>query len=197
MSGGETDPRWSGDLPARAAARPAARSSRDPQKQIPIIYAYLPLGGAAMSEKVYRAIAEPDATFFHGYTYNGHPVSCAAALKDLEILLGEGLVENAARSGEHLQRRAQELLDLPRVGNVRGVGLMAAVELVADKKARAPFDQPLHGLERVQDGAGDYGPYCHSQGESIAPAPPLITTESQVNDVLYILRAAILAAVGG
>jgi hypothetical protein len=81
---------------------------RDPQKQIPIIC---------------RTIDEPDVTFFHGFTYNGHPVSCAAALKNLEILLGVGLVENAARSDEHPQRRVQELPDLSRVGNVRAVGL--------------------------------------------------------------------------
>jgi adenosylmethionine-8-amino-7-oxononanoate aminotransferase len=154
---------------------------------------YLPLGGVAMSETLYRTIAEPDATFFHGYTYNGHPVTCAAALKNLEILLGEGLVENAARSGEHLQRRVQELLDLPGVGNVRGLGLMAAVELVGDKKTRAPFDPALHVPERVRDGARDRGLYCRSLGESIALAPPLITTTSQIDDIVDILRAAILA----
>jgi 4-aminobutyrate--pyruvate transaminase len=146
-----------------------------------------------MSETLYRTIAEPDATFFHGYTYNGHPVTCAAALKNLEILLGEGLVENAARSGEHLQRRVQELLDLPGVGNVRGLGLMAAVELVGDKKTRAPFDPALHVPERVRDGARDRGLYCRSLGESIALAPPLITTTSQIDDIVDILRAAILA----
>jgi 4-aminobutyrate--pyruvate transaminase len=150
-----------------------------------------------MSEKIYRAIAEPDATFSHGDTYNRHPVSYAAALKNLEIHLGVGLAEDAARSDEHLQRRVQELPDLPRVGNVRGVGLKAAEEQVADKKKHAPFDPALHVPERVRDEAGDRGLYCRSPGGSMALAQPLIAIESQIDDIVDTLPAAILAVVGG
>jgi putrescine---pyruvate transaminase len=74
-----------------------------------------------MPERIYRAIAEPDATFSHGDTYSGHPVSCATALKTVGILFGVGLVEHAARSDEHLRRRVHVLLGLPGVGNVRGL----------------------------------------------------------------------------
>ena len=109
----------------RRAFPPRVRRGRRPDRRATpkskSLSSYLPLGGVAMSEKVDPAIAERDVSLFRGYTRNRHPVSCAAALKSLEILLGEGLAENAARSGEHLQRRVRELLDLLGVGNVRGL----------------------------------------------------------------------------
>jgi len=150
-----------------------------------------------MSERICRAIAEPNATFSRGDTYNGHPASHAAALRNLEILLGVELAEDAARSDEHLQRRAQELSHLPHMGNVRGVGLKPREDLAADEKTRAPFALAPHVPEQARDEADDRGLSCRSLRESIALAPPLIATESQIDDILDTLPAAILAVVGG
>ena len=109
--------RWAFPPRGRRGRQPDRRAT--PKNKFPS--SCLPLGAVAMSEKVDPAIAERDVTLFRGYTRNRHPVSCAAALKSLEILLGEGLAENAARSGHHLQRRVREFLDLLGVGNVRGL----------------------------------------------------------------------------
>jgi len=133
--------------------------------------------------------------FMHGFTYSGHPVSCAASLCNLGILERENLIGNAARTGEYFQARLRELAQLPIVGEVRGKGLMAAIELVSDKATRAPFSPLGSVATNVAALAYESGLICRAVRDLLALAPPLIITTQQVDDMVGILRQALEGAI--
>ena len=135
-------------------------------------------------------------TLLHGFTYNGHPAACAAALKNLEILVQERLVENAAAMGAYLREQLAELAERPYVGEVRSLGLLAAVELVADRASRRPFEPSQKVGERVRDAARGHGLICRAIGDSIALAPPLVITRSEMDQVVSALDHALRAVLG-
>src|SRR5437763_5935256 len=110
---------------------------------------YLPLSGVMLTRRVHDVLRSVKGMFAHGFTYSGHPTACAVALRNLQILEEEGLVERAAERGAYLQARLQELRRLDIVGDVRGLGLVAGVELVADKPTKRSFDASAGAARRV------------------------------------------------
>jgi adenosylmethionine-8-amino-7-oxononanoate aminotransferase len=158
---------------------------------------YLPLGGIMVSEPIRQAILSvpPEKRWMHAFTYSGHPTCCAVALKNLEIIDREGLVERAARMGERLLKGLQTLSSLPAVGDVRGLGLMCAVELVADKASKAPLPTERKVGEKVRRAADQRGLFTRIRGDAILLAPPLVVTEAQVDRIVQILGEAIPAGV--
>ena len=102
---------------------------------------YVPLGGIGVSDTIKQAMdsTPPDQRWMHAYTYSGHPTCCAVALANLTILEGEGLVQRAAEMGNRLLEGLHTLDNLPGVGDVRGLGMMAAVEVVEDKATKQEF----------------------------------------------------------
>jgi adenosylmethionine-8-amino-7-oxononanoate aminotransferase len=164
--------------------------------------AYLPLGGAMVSRDIHQSILEAPAAerFMHAATYSGHPTCCAVGLANLDIFERERLVERAAAVGPRLQAGLQTLRDLPMVGDVRGIGLIAGIELVKDKATKEPAlgvagkvlgEARKRGLiTRPRTGqSGDY-----PVGDTICLAPPLVISEAQVDRIVQILREAIPAA---
>jgi len=149
--------------------------------------AYMPLSAAVITEDMYQAMVEPSAqvgVFGHGYTYSGHPVACAVASKVIDIYQREKLFEHAATVGAYLQQRLQEFADHPMVGEVRGMGLIAGVELVANKASRQPFDGNAVG-GFCQKRCEEHGLIVRAMGgNSIALCPPLIITEAQVDELI-------------
>lgn len=156
--------------------------------------AYLPLSAAVIRGDMHEAMIEPASKvgiFGHGYTYSGHPVPAALALKTLEIYQRDRIFERAARTGEYLQQRLRTLADHPLVGEVRGVGLIAAVELVADKTTRRAFEGGKVGAH-AQMRAQENGLIIRAvAGSSLAVCPPLIITEAQVDELVSKLTRAI------
>lgn len=147
--------------------------------------AYYPISAAVIRGDIYDAMVEPSAEvgiFGHGYTYSGHPVACAAALKTLEIYERENLYAHAAEMGVYLQARLQALSDHEHVGEVRGAGLIAAVELVDDKGARtAAVDR----AKRVTQQCQENGLVVRNvAGCAIAVCPPLIISRAQVDEIV-------------
>ncbi|NYT77641.1 aspartate aminotransferase family protein [Alcaligenaceae bacterium] len=152
-----------------------------------ITSSYLPLAAVLLSEPVQSVIARYSGelgTFGHGYTTSGHPVATAVALENIRIIEENGLVENAARVGEVLQSSLRALSDHPLVGEVRGTGLIAAVELVADKATRKQFDPAGKAGALLVERAHEHGLIVRGIQDSIAFCPPLIITEEQVRDMV-------------
>ena len=150
--------------------------------------AYVPMSAAIISEKVWEVLRDgsPETgPFAHGYTYAGHPLAAAAGLKTIEIMLREKLVDNAQKVGNYLQTRLKEtFLDNPLVGEVRGVGMMAGVELVADKAKKIPFDPSAKIGPRITQLLLEEGVIHRAILNAYAYAPPLVMTESDVDEMI-------------
>lgn len=156
--------------------------------------AYMPLSAALVSADIYEALVEPSTqvgVFGHGYTYSGHPVACAVASKVLDIYARDNLFEHAATVGAYMQKRLREFEDHPLVGEVRGMGLIAALELVANKETREPFEgNGVGGF--CQAACEKHGMIVRAMGgNSLALCPPLIITESQVDELVEKIRLAL------
>jgi 4-aminobutyrate---pyruvate transaminase len=140
-----------------------------------------------ISQEIYEGIADNSeriGTFGHGFTASGHPVPAAVALENLDIIEEQNLVENARRVGEVMQSELRALADHPLVGEVRGVGLIAGVELVADKATKAKFSPVGKVGAQVFSRAHENGLIIRAIGDTIAFCPPLIITEEQVRDMV-------------
>jgi 4-aminobutyrate--pyruvate transaminase len=155
---------------------------------------YLPISALMIDESVYRPIAEESGrigTLGHGFTAGGHPVAAAVALENLAIIEERGLVANAAKVGARLQSRLRALESHPLVGEVRGVALIAAVELVTDKAAKTALD-PAGKLGALVAGImQEKGVISRAMGDAIAFCPPLIITEAQVDELVDLFRASL------
>jgi adenosylmethionine-8-amino-7-oxononanoate aminotransferase len=155
---------------------------------------YVPLGASVITEEIYRDLvdkAPPGAPFPHGFTYNGHPVACVAALKNLDIMEQEQMIEQAAEVGAYFQDRLRGFLDHPLVGDVRGIGLIAGVELVRDRATRERFEPLGTAGALVTRLAFERGLICRAILDTVAFAPPLCITKGQADDVLRIFAAAL------
>jgi adenosylmethionine-8-amino-7-oxononanoate aminotransferase len=154
---------------------------------------YLPLGAVLTTREVGETLRTAESGFMHGYTYCGHPVACAVALENLDIIERENLGENATVVGARLLAGLRSLLDLPIVGDVRGAGLLASVELVADKQTRSPLEVRRQEIaDRVRD---EEGVIVRSIYQNVIIAPCLVLTEEQADRIVEALRR-VLATTG-
>jgi len=155
---------------------------------------YAPISAAIVSDRiweVFRDASPKSGPFGHGFTYSAHPVCAAAALANLDIVEREGLVGNAARVGAYFQQRLRAAFAKhPLVGEVRGMGLIAGIELVADKWTKKPFDLALGRARQLSACAMDEGLICRPIYNTIAFAPPLIVTESDIDEIVARLARA-------
>ncbi len=159
-----------------------------------ITSSYQPLAAVMISDEVFKVIAENSGkigTFGHGYTASGHPVATAVGLENLKIIEERGLVENAAKVGAVLQKRLRALADHPLVGEVRGVGLIAAVELVANKETKEKFPEPGKVGGYFFARAHHHGLIVRNILDSLAFCPPLIITEEQVHEMVTAFEATL------
>src|SRR6266851_1132448 len=159
--------------------------------------AYLPLGGIMLSHQIQNAINEAPAElkFMHAATYSGHAVCCAVGLANLGIIEREGLVERAAQIGPwFIQQLRQQLEPLARVGQVRGLGMMAAVELVDPNASGSAFYDNAVGMAgKVVARSTEKGILARRLNNTICMAPPLISTEAQLNRLVEVLAESIQA----
>ncbi len=155
---------------------------------------YMPLGAVFISDRLVKMLAAPEAEigmFANGFTYSGHPVAAAAALKNIEIIEREGLLEHVRDVGPYFQERLRELEEIPMVGEVRGQGLMACVECVSDRVSKEPMKLDYEIGRRIDA-------HCQENGLLVRPlinmcvmSPPLIITRAQIDEMVDILRAGI------
>jgi adenosylmethionine-8-amino-7-oxononanoate aminotransferase len=156
---------------------------------------YVPLGGIGISDAIREVIngVPPGKRWMHAFTYSGHPTCCAVALRNLEIIESERLVERAAVAGARLLEKLRGLESLDGVGHVRGLGLMAAVEVVADKATKQLFP-PTAGLtQKLTDALLDRGLYTRVALDCICLAPPLVTSDAIIDRIVDTVRETIPA----
>jgi 4-aminobutyrate--pyruvate transaminase len=145
---------------------------------------YIPIGAVMISEAIYGALvkqSEKIGVFSHGFTYSGHPTSSAVALETLRIYEADDILSHVRRVAPRLQAGLQRFADHPLVGEVRGVGLVGAIELVADKSTKASFDPAQTVGAYLVKRAHHHGLILRALGDSIAFCPPLIITESEID----------------
>ena len=151
---------------------------------------YLPISALLMNNKVFEPIADESnriGTLGHGFTAGGHPVAAAVALETIKIIEERGLVAHAAEMGQRLQSGLRAFKDHPLIGEVRGVGLIAAIELVTDKTTKKALD-PAGKLGMLVNGLMQKnGVITRAMGDALAFCPPLITTAAEIDLILAAL----------
>ena len=153
---------------------------------------YIPLGAMIFSDRIWDAMAADGGRWFtSGYTYAGHPVACAAGLKNIEIMAREDLLGNASRVGGYFEDRLQGLRDLPMVGDVRAKKLMLCVENVADKGTKALLPDGVNESKRISDTCEAMGLLVRPIGHLNVMSPPLTITTQDVDFVVETLEKAI------
>jgi putrescine---pyruvate transaminase len=156
---------------------------------------YVPLGGIGVSDSIREIMnsVPPAKRWMHAYTYSGHPTCCAVAVRNLQILREERLIERAATLGAHLAARLQPLARMDHVGHIRAQGLIAAVEVVADKTTKAQFPPDASTSQRLYDALLERGLYTRVLFDCICLAPPLVVSEEELDRMVAIIAEAIPA----
>ncbi len=156
---------------------------------------YIPLGATLFSDDIFNVISEPGegACFGHGFTYSGHPVSCAVALKNIEIMEREDICGHVREMGAYFEQQLQTLTDLPYVGEVRGCRFMMCVEYVADKQTKELLPDEVNISKRISDACEERGLIVRPIGHLNILSPPLILTREEIDTLVSVLRESVLA----
>jgi putrescine aminotransferase len=148
---------------------------------------YIPMGGLIVSDKVFEVLRQ-GGDFNHGFTYSGHPVAAAVALENIRILRDERIIERVREeTAPYLQKRLRELLDHPLVGEVRGVGMLGAIELVKDKQTRARYTGKGVGMI-CRGHCFNNGLVMRAVGDTMIIAPPLVITKAEIDELVSKAR---------
>jgi len=162
---------------------------------------YAALGAVVATDKVMEAFMGQTSMFSHGITFGGHPVMCAIALKNIEIMKRERILEHVRENEETFRSTLAELLDLPIVGDLRGTGFFWAIELVKDKDTRETFsDEECEKLLRgyLSDALWDAGMICRADDRGdpvIQISPPLVAGQAEFDEITGILGEVLTGAV--
>ena len=158
---------------------------------------YVPLGGIGLSNTIRDVINSVPTSkrWMHAFTYSGHPTCCAVALENIRILRDEDLVARAAELGRRLAARLAGLSGLDGVGHVRSLGLIGAVEVVADKETRALHPPEAQMTQRLTDELLARGLYTRVALDCICIAPPLVITEADLDRLVDIIGETVSAVV--
>jgi putrescine---pyruvate transaminase len=150
---------------------------------------YIPLGGVMVGDRVARTLIDHGGEFNHGYTYSGHPVACAVALANLRLIQRERLVERVHDdTGPYLSECFAALAEHPLVGETQSCGLMASLQLVADKANSRSFD-PEAGVGMLcRDHCFETGVVMRAVGDRMIIAPPLVITRAQIDEMIELIR---------
>ena len=157
---------------------------------------YVPLGVTLISDEIYEVIRvakTPGAAFSHGFTYSGHALCCAAALKNIEIIEREALCEHVQKLGPYFEQKLATLSDLPLVGDVRGCNFMLCIENVADKRSKELLPEEVEIGNRIAGHAERRGLMVRPIGHLNVLSPPLILTREQIDTIVAVLRESIKA----
>jgi len=149
---------------------------------------YVPIGATIAKNEVYEQfLGDDSATFSHGITFGGHPVACAAALANVEIILREKLAERAAEMGRYLMDGLKQLEKHPIVGEIRGLGMLIGIELVADRQTKRQFPPSARVGQQISAVAWEMGLMVRNNWDIMQLSPPLVLTKEEADRVVDIL----------
>ncbi len=155
---------------------------------------YFPMGavilGPDLTDRLQTA-SDAIEEFPHGFTASGHPVGCAVALKAIDVIMNEGLIDNVRALTPKFEAGLAYLADTPNIGEARGKGLMGAVEAVRDKATKTPFEGHLSVSERIANTCTDHGLICRPLGQAVVLCPAFIMTEAQMDEMFNKLETAL------
>jgi adenosylmethionine-8-amino-7-oxononanoate aminotransferase len=159
---------------------------------------YMPLGALIARDDIVEAVLDR-GSYPHGFTYAGNPLACAAGLAVIDEIERQGMMANALTMGDLLRRRLEALMQRYEIiGDVRGMGLLQAFELVSDREARAPLPKHLDAYDQLVEAAYDEGLIIYArrsrgghEGDHFIVAPPMIVTEAQVDEIMEKLTRAL------
>ncbi len=153
---------------------------------------YLPLSAVLVGDGVAEVLINQTGEFYHGFTYSGHPVACALALANLDIIAREGLVERAAQMGEVLRDKLRAALgEHPMVGEIRGIGLIGAIELTADKRHRKFFGKRGRVGTICRDFCIENGLIMRAVRDTMVFSPPLVISEAEIEQLVALAQKSI------
>jgi putrescine---pyruvate transaminase len=153
---------------------------------------YIPMGALIFSDRLWADMAQGGERWFtSGFTYAGHPVACVAALKNIEIIEREGLLDHVKDVGDYFEARLKELEALRIVGNVRGKRLMMCVEYVADKQTKAHLPDEINISKRISNLCEERGLLVRPMGHLDVMSPPLTISRKEADFLVDTLRGAI------
>ena len=161
--------------------------------------AYAPLAGMAVRNELVAAFQEKEAEFQHLYTFSAHPLACAVGAEVMRIIEEENMIARAEQMGKYLKERLLQLMDLPMIGDIRGKGMLWAIEFVEDKDTKVPFPKEKNVkmdtiVQCLLKGVFLYPGYYEDEqgrGDQLMIAPPFIITEAQIDECLEILRGVL------
>ena len=158
---------------------------------------YFPLGGTGVNEEIAQVMDSGEMVWMHAYTYSAHPVGCAVALRNLDIIEQENFPAQAADKGSYLLERLRSALgNHSHVGEVRGLGLMLAIELVENKETKAEFPAQDQIGARDHSASEKRGPFSRMLGDVFCLAPPIVTSRDQLDRIVEILTESIDEVLG-
>ena len=153
---------------------------------------YLPVAATITTERIYNAfLGDYTKTFYHGHTYTGNPLGCAAALASIELFEEEKTLEKLQPKIEHLRKRLEEFWELEHVGDIRQKGFMVGIELVEDRKTKKPYDPSLRMGFQVIYKARERGVVIRPLGDVIVILPPLVITIEELDTLIDVVKWAI------
>ena len=156
---------------------------------------YIPISAVIVNDELFEPIKEASGdigVFGHGYTYSGHPVSCAVALKTLEIYERDKIFQHAKKVGEYFQDSIKDILEEDFVGEVRGIGLIAGVELYKDPANKVTFEQAGKAGKVLSDACQKNGLIVRPILDTIALCPPLIISKNEIDELVEKLRMSLI-----
>ena len=152
---------------------------------------YFPMGAVIVNKEfadIFNDISEETGEFPHGFTAGGHPVGCAIALKAIDVIINEGLLDNVKSISPYFHERLNEFNEYEHIGETRGKGLMAALEMVKNKETKELFESNLNMGDKIANMALDNGLICRPLGPAIVLCPQFIITKSQIDDMFDMLH---------
>ena len=150
---------------------------------------YVPISAALVSDRIIDVLSQREGGFQHGFTYSGHPVSAAVALENIRIMEEEGIIERVAKeTGPYFEERMNALRDHPLVGEVRVKGMIAGVEMVADKATLQRFDPPGKAGKLCFSHCMAQGLITRPYTDSMAFSPPIVMTKGEIDELVALFR---------